>query len=335
MNYSNLQWRDREVVERWLQWKLLTNMEHYDPNKYDEYCDEYLDDSMKDRYIIRTRGHITASKLKCYIANPEEYYYRYVLELPECIDKEWKHFTMGNAYELLVSEWMEWFEKKYYIDKGYLKADLARLIANGDSDLEKVLVKKTLEELRISYYKPDDKIRLTPAEWRDIIGMYYETRKQSIFEMWSEDYKNQVYFEWKFLDLTISGTLDRYGKEVRKIRDFKTSGQFDKFEEQMMYEYDYITSMAFYYGLAYIVDEVECDVYLDVQESKAPYRSEVFKLSASRLKEKLQNYIRPWLVSLNESHKNNQRAIATREEAVKSPYYPIMEASIIYEAKNS
>lgn len=326
--YKNLDAKSKEIVMRRLQWRILTDLEPYDEKKYDEYCMKYLSDEIKDRYVIRTRWSITASKFKTFMNNPQEYYLRYVLELPEPTKKERKCFTTWNAFETIVSDGIEWFEKKYYIDKWYLKEELAIQLSEWDEDVKKLLMKSNLETLREQYYKPWEKVRLTNAEGRNIIAMRYETQRQPIFEMWSDDYEDQVYFEAKYMDLKISWTLDRYSKKLWKIRDWKTSWQFDKFQDAMEYEYDYITSMAFYYALVYVQDWVECDVYLDVQESTDPYRSEVYKLWSSRLNDVMKNKVKPGLIALNNAHATNERPQVDRDTALKSPYYTILQTVI-------
>lgn len=335
MDYSILSPQDKEVVSRRLQRRILTDIDAYDESKYEEYCKEYLSDEQKDHYVIRTRWSVTSSKLKCFINNPEEYYMRYVLELPEPSQKEKKCFTIGNAFETLVSDWLEWFDKKFYVDKWYLKDELAERLSNWDPDVKKLLMKSSVDSLRSQYYKEWDRIRLTPAEGRDIIAMRYECQRQPIFEMGSPEYQNQVYFEAQYLSLKLTGTLDRYGKDVQKIRDWKTAGQMDRFEEKMEYELDYITNMAFYFALVYVVDWSECDVLLDVQESVAPYRSEVYRLSAKRLKQRMVDFIKPALASLDRCHKENERPSCDRETAFKSVYYPIMKSGIIHQAIQS
>jgi hypothetical protein len=61
---------------------------------FPDYCKKYLSDEKKDWYVIRTRGKITASKIKIFIKNPEEFQIRYVLELPELEESEKRHFTV-------------------------------------------------------------------------------------------------------------------------------------------------------------------------------------------------------------------------------------------------
>lgn len=319
----------QEYIKRRLYWKVTTDLEIFDEKKIEHYKKQYLSDDQKDRYIIRTRWHITSSKLKTFINDPLEYYLKYVLELPELKEKKSTAFVLWNAYETIVTEWMEWFNKKYYIDKWYLKDDLADKLSNWDEEHKKELMKLYLDDLRDLFYKPWERIRLTHWEWKKIIAMFYESSRQTMFDLQSKDYEYQKYFEAQFGDLKLSGSLDRYSKTQAMIRDFKTSGQFDNFEYDMEYTRDYITQVAFYYALAYIVDGIECDVYIDVQETVDPYRSDIFKITKATLHNRMITTIKPALIKLNEYHKTGNRSNISRYVAKSNPYYPIIDSAII------
>lgn len=52
-------------------------------------------------YLDQNRGFFTASKLKCYKKNPEEYYLQYVKEVH--VEKNERHFIIGTAFDDLVT----------------------------------------------------------------------------------------------------------------------------------------------------------------------------------------------------------------------------------------
>lgn len=58
----------------------------------------------KDTYAEENDGFITASKVKCFLNNPEEYFLKYVKKIPyEMSEKEhFKHGTMIDDYITLV-----------------------------------------------------------------------------------------------------------------------------------------------------------------------------------------------------------------------------------------
>jgi hypothetical protein len=47
-----------------------------------------------DKYIEENRGYITASKLKEFMRSPEQYFLKYIKEVPSLKEKEEKHFTL-------------------------------------------------------------------------------------------------------------------------------------------------------------------------------------------------------------------------------------------------
>lgn len=78
---------------------------------------------MSKQYIEENRGVITASKLKCFLRNPEEYYLQYVKEV-DLEQEDKRHFIVGSAFDDLVSYGEEFFLEKYYIDEWLVVEDL-------------------------------------------------------------------------------------------------------------------------------------------------------------------------------------------------------------------
>lgn len=280
---------------------------------------------------------MTASKLKLFIRNPQEYKLKYIDEIElETDDK--RCFVLGNAFDTLMSYWKEVFDEKFYIDDWLVVDELkSKLIERWENPSEIKVMK--LPELRAMYYNDWDKIRLTPAEWRDVVWMYREALRQPILDLWW-NYEKQLLIEAEYDWIPIRWTLDRFDQERWIIRDRKTAWRIDNFEYDMENTFDYILSMAFYYILAYTKYGKECDVYLDVLWKQSPYVSIVYNLSKSKLLEKVEETIIPALDFYKECLQNNTRPSVnwitrqplSRFDIMKSPYYHLLDSAIATEA---
>lgn len=290
------------------------------------------------RYVQENDWFITASKLKCFLKNPQEYYLKYVAKIEIDTWEEARHFVIGTAFDDLISYWEEFFLEKYYIDDGSVKDDLLkRAISKGEID-EKVLKVRKLPELRAYLFASKDwneKIRLTPAEWRDIMWMYREMKRQPLADMvW--EYETQKVITATYKTLKLKGTLDRFSLEKKLIRDSKTSGRIDNFEYDMEETFDYVMSMAFYFVLAKVEYNIDCDVVLDVLGKSAPYQYVAYKLSKDRLLDKMASKVLPWLDALIKAYETNTREPIDpltwrdipRSETLKSEYYSYLELSL-------
>lgn len=298
---------------------------------------------MPSQYVERTRWIITASKLKCFLNNPVEFKLKYVDE----VEIEWEDkrcFVVGWAFDYLIAEWEEKFLEKYFIDEWLVKDELLQKAIEKNNKLEdtekideKLLKKRLLPQLRAYVYEWRDeaKIRLTPAEWRDIMGMYREVMRQPIADMWSK-YETHHQIQAKYKSLTIWGELDRFSLEKKLIRDWKTTGRIDFFEYDMENTFDYVMSMAFYYTLVKINYDIDCEVILDVIHKNAPYQFIAYKLDKQTLYHKMMEKVKPWLDLLEKAYQENKREAVypltwqkiPRAELMKSEYYSLMEESI-------
>lgn len=263
---------------------------------------------MSKGYLDENRWFITASKLKYFIEyGPEAYKLKYIDELIlPTEEEEPRYYVIGSAFDFLISYGETEFLRKYYIDDGLLKAELAEKLAEKTGKTVAELSKLPLPELRAMYYQEGERIRLTPAEWRDIMGMYRECKRQPNFDFAGE-YKKQEVFEASYNGLAIRGKLDRYDPVRGIIRDTKTTGQLNYFEYDMSTTFDYIFSMAFYYCLARVRDDIQCDVVLDVVSKKAPYGYIAYRLNKSDLLLKVQHKVKPALEALKECMNKNVR----------------------------
>ena len=300
-------------------------------------------------YIERTRWSITASKLKDFMLCPELYKLKYVDEfVPEEVeDNELKdHWKMGRAFEELLYYGSDRFGEHYnFAEKKYVKEDYARLIAQEDNpnkskDEIEMIVKWMLkpkvysvEELQSIWNErhPDERTYLTPAQYRDILGMYKEANRQPLFELQVPGFQNQYFVECQYRTLKLSWTLDRFNEEKKQIRDWKTCGQMDRAERDIQNKFDYITQMAFYYILIYVThDKLECDVYLDLVGTKTPYNSFPYRVTSNTILHKMQNTLKPAMDKLIQCYETNQRPCETNdmERLRKSPYYPYLETTL-------
>ena len=152
-----------------------------------------------------TRGWWTASKIKAFLLGPKYCKLKYVDEIvPKHVEEneeEKRHFTTGTALHRLF--WMPSEDRTnmYVIGDGFLKKDLAtkivtRAVEAGESEEELKKLKKwanaqetKLEVLRQKWYgdehilKEKRKIYLTPAEGRDIMGMYASVLRQDNWDL--------------------------------------------------------------------------------------------------------------------------------------------------------
>ena len=185
---------------------------------------------MVSQYIKDTFWRITASKLKVFLLCEEAFKIQYVDEVSIEAKEESRSFVLGTAFHDLMEYGKEFFLDKYSIADSFLKADLIEQIAERDWTPEKELKKLLLPELRKLYYWADDwakrqaKIRLTPAEGRDLIWMYTAVVDKPMRDLgWYTDKEQRLEAQFKWLKL--SARPDRllfytwHSDDVRDITD--------------------------------------------------------------------------------------------------------------------
>lgn len=292
---------------------------------------------MSKTYIEENRWFITASKLKCFLKNPQEYYLQYVKEIELEDEEEKRHFVVWTAFDDLVSYWEKFFLAKYNIEEKFLKDELkAQAIAKWEISAS-IISKRKVPELR-AYLFPwtQDKIRITPKEWEDIMGMYREVKRQPIADFWNDNYEKQKVVICNYKSLKLKWKLDRFNLEENMIRDWKTTGRFDNFEYDLEETFDYVLSMAFYFILVKIEYNIDCDVILDVLHKNSPYQFVAYRLEKDRLLQKATSKIKPWLEALIKAYETNVREPIDpltwieipRSEATKSKYYQFMDCAL-------
>lgn len=287
---------------------------------------------MINPYIVATEWILTSSKIKDFIRSPQLYYVKYEKKI-ELEEEDKRCFVVGSAFDTLVSYGKEAFLEKYYIDDWLVVDELKqKLIAQGnDPDM---IMKLKLSQLRAMYYNDAERIRLTPWEGKDIMGMYREVMRQPICDLGNEWYLLQHRVDAEYKWVKVGWTLDRYHPEKKLIRDWKTSGRIDRFAYDIENTFDYILSMSFYFLLVYLNDKTECDVILDVVGKSVPYPYIGYELNKKILLEKLNNTVKPALDFYIECKKNNERPAINpitkhpvdRMTLMNDPYYPYLDS---------
>lgn len=274
-----------------------------------------------DRYVQDNRGYITASKLKYFLEYwPEAYKLKYVDEIPEEDEEEWekRYFVIGQAFDDLVSYGDEYFKENYVIDNWLKKESLQRELEKQWYDT-KGKDKKELQEMFFS-----GKTRLTKTEGDMILWMYREAKRQPMADIGGA-YEVQKEITAEYCWLPIKWTLDRFDGERQLIRDRKTTGNVQFLEYNIETKFDYVLSMAFYYTLARVKYNVDCDVILDVLWKKKPYPYFPYRIDKDRLFYSVQNKIKPWLEALIECYNTNQwdSVYAIDYRTTDSNWYPV------------
>lgn len=290
---------------------------------------------MPNQYVVATRGIMTSSKLKDFIKSPELYKVKYEDEL-ELEEEDKRHFVVGSAFDYLVCYWSEAFLEKYYIDEWYVVDQLREELIKLWKIDPKEIGKMKLPELRALYYWDEDnqKIRLTPAEWKQIMGMYREAMRQPACDMWGE-YLIQHTISAEYNGIKVWWSLDRYSPDKALIRDRKTTGRIDRFAYDLENSFDYVLSMSFYFLLVFVNEKRECDVVLDVIGKSSPYPYVGYELDKKTLLKKLKDTILPALDFYVECKKNNERPPIDpitkqpidRRKLLDNPYYPYLEST--------
>lgn len=173
---------------------------------------------------------------------PAFYKVKYLQEIvPEQVEEDAQATFIGDAFHYLMEHGSDKFLQKYKIGDGFLKKDYAEMILKRANekmtpaklaklDKEKQdewyakfekLRKRTastatkLDDLRREWYgeqwmeENSNKLDLTPAEGRDLMGMYEMAYKQDIWDL-AGDYIKEHRFEAMYKDtLTLSAQLDR------------------------------------------------------------------------------------------------------------------------------
>lgn len=164
---------------------------------------------MVSKYVEETRWTITASKLKVFLLCEEAFKVQYIDEVTIESKEDSRSFVLGTAFHDLMEYGKDFFLEKYSIADSYLKADFIEMIEKRDGTDKKELKKLLLPQLRELYYGEADraeivsKIKLTPAEWRDLLGMYKTVLPLGIWDLgWYTDKEQRLEAQYDWLKLS-------------------------------------------------------------------------------------------------------------------------------------
>lgn len=279
-------------------------------------------------YLERNRWVVTQSKLKLFLKNPEEYKLKYI-DWVVVEEEEKRCFTIWTALHDWMWYWMEYFQKKYFVqEKRMLKADyqkeLAKLWLETDWTVDEL-------ETRLLNWR----IKLTAWESKTLISMFKEIARQPLADLWW-DYKKEVQLEVDYKWLTLRWTLDRIDVKNKVIRDWKTTANIEKLIKDITWwDTSYLFQVSFYYLMAKIKYDIECDVILDIIDKTKNTCYYWLKFTKEQIKSQLPVIISAieWLLEEWNKLKEWKKAFQwptsdLRLETFSSEYYPIMDSSI-------
>lgn len=248
----------------------------------------------KDSYIEENRWFITASKLKCFIKSPEDFFLRYIKEEDTIDERDKKHLTIGTAIDDLISYWENAFFKKYFIDEWLLKPELEQKLFEMWIDSKGLKV----EDMKaLVYWDTSEKIRLTPGEGKEVLSCVNELKRQPLFDVnWL--YDCQKTFIWKYKSLQLKGTLDRVNQEM--IRDTKSTANISKFLWDWKESLWYDVSMCFYWILVLKATGEKKRLVFDVVQKSFPYPAKFFEIPQWEIMNVVEQTIIPALDKLDE-----------------------------------
>jgi len=284
-----------------------------------------------DKYIEENRWYITASKLKCFIKSPEDFFLKYIKEVPPLQNKEKKYFTLWTAIDDYISYWETEFHKKYYIDQ-WLRVDemKERLIAMWvDWGSMK---KPELEDLL--YWDRLSKIKLTTWDSETVMWCIKELERQPLFNKdWS--YECQKTYIWQYKSLKLKWTLDRDKKE--EIRDTKSTKSINSFMWEWKDKLWYDVSMSFYWVLKWKATGEKSKLFFDVVQKTFPYPSRIFEIPQTDILTTVDQTIKPALdaldaimIAYNETWDESLWKVRQKDfsKLATCDMYPIMESAI-------
>ena len=301
-----------------------------------------------DKYIEENRGYITASKLKCFMNSPEDFFYKYILEKEPLIYKENWAFKMWTAIDDLISYWKEKFDQKYFCDP-WLRIDEMKDKLSVLYDAEELKGLKKPELMEKLYWDISHKINITKADKEIIFWCVNELERQPLFDKdwW---YETQKTFTATYGSLKLKWTLDRYKKG--EIRDTKSTKSLKSFMWERKEKLWYDISMSFYWTLVcqssidarnLTEDENEKPpletpkLIFDVVQKPFPFPSRIYEIPQQEVLSVVDNTIKPALDMLDKNmkewEKTGDTAIWTDRKfdfykLSNCDFYPIMESAI-------
>ena len=284
-----------------------------------------------DKYIEENRGFITASKLKEFIKSPEQFFLKYIKEIPPLKSGAKKHFVLWTAIDDLISYWETKFFQKYYIDH-WLRVDemKERVLAMWIDP--KWMTKPSLESAL--YWDRDWKIKLTVWDWETVMWCVKELQRQPLFDA-NWEYECQKTYIWQYKSLKLKWTLDHDKPEM--IRDTKSTASLNSFFWDWRDKLWYDVSMSFYWVLKWKATGNKSRLIFDTVQKTFPYPSRIFEIPPEQILQVVDQTIIPALDALDAimiayEKTWNDDLWKVRQQDFKKlsdcDMYPIMESAI-------
>lgn len=251
-------------------------------------------------YIEDNRWLFTSSKLKVFKSNPEEYYLRYETEVvPEKKTTALSFWTLVDDY---ISFSSQVFNDKYIVlDKGKRKS---------------------------SWWIKDWFIQINDTEWTSVKRIERELKRQPLIDYdWVYDKQKEIIIEWN--GVKIKWTLDRFSKEKKMIRDWKTTSQPDKFKYDLATGYNYILQQAFYWWIIKESEWIECTCLIDMIGSTYPHCSNVIEIPKYTILKEIEEVIKPAVLTYKVCKEQDHFPFTwNRSDYFTSSAYPYLKGVI-------
>lgn len=238
-------------------------------------------------YAERNKDYITSSKLKAFEKCPLAYKFKYVDLIPEPNEEVKDHFLIGQAFDDLMTEGQEWFDKHYVVVS--TRCSQEDIEANIDKYEYKLLKAKTIGTVekykgQIKKYKNMvGKIQLTKKMKELIDAMEYEFRSQKLFNQNPKKHE----FIWEIAGRKVKAELDdmvKISDTHYEIRDIKTCANVARIDPLNYYlTQATVYWMALYESLEADWNDIEIDVIYEFVDKNIPSRSRCIKFSNHNL----------------------------------------------------
>lgn len=271
-------------------------------------------------YRENNKGYITASKLKLFLDSPLLYKAVYIDEVDLSEIKKSSAielWAMVDKYLLTPFE----FNNEYCFPVWTLKADLIEHCKSNWITLE---WNEKVDDLKAKIYW--DKKVLTDAQADVVRWIADEVLRQPLWDTVT-NYTSQKELLWKYNDLDIKWTLDRFYVNWDKaiIRDLKTTSQmyYNNYMGNTQFYADLATRDPFHYKLQMALyvwlvkqnypDVKSIDVIIDAVGTSDPYFYQAIKLDTSELETLWETLVVPLLEAIIKMNEWNQMLLETSD----------------------
>ena len=179
------------------------------------------------------------------------------------------------------------------------------------------------------------RIKLTAWDTKNILWMYWELLRQPLSDMQWE-YEKEVKIEVNYKWLLLTWRLDRFSKEKKLIRDFKTCANIEKLLKDLAWwENPYLFQVWFYSLLVKIAYWIDCECILDITDKTKNNCYLWLKFTKEQILAQTPIIIKALddLIEENKKLENKEKSFRwvdwdLRNVTFSSEYYWIMECSI-------